>query len=62
METKLGLRVALVPQALSLEAQEAFALPIKVLVHNSADSIATILRCGPPFGSSSWCSWCLRGL
>ncbi|KGO41977.1 hypothetical protein PEXP_054040 [Penicillium expansum] len=48
MESKLGLQVTLAPQAQILEAQEAFALPIKVSVHNAADSTVTILRWGTP--------------
>ncbi|OQE45059.1 hypothetical protein PENCOP_c002G06751 [Penicillium coprophilum] len=48
MESDLSLQVTLAPQAPILEAQEPFALPIKVSVHNPADSPVTILKWGTP--------------
>ncbi|CAG8901313.1 unnamed protein product [Penicillium egyptiacum] len=48
MESNLSLQVTLAPQTPILQAQEAFALPIKVSVHNAADSPVTILRWGTP--------------
>lgn len=44
----MSLQVTLTPQAPIREAQEAFALPIKISVHNAADSPVTILRWGTP--------------
>ncbi|KAJ5813219.1 hypothetical protein N7447_010242 [Penicillium robsamsonii] len=48
MESNLSLQVTLALQAPILEAQEPFALPIKVSVHNAADSPVTILRWNTP--------------
>ncbi|CAI7665922.1 unnamed protein product [Penicillium glandicola] len=48
MESNLRLEVTLVLQAPILDAQEPFALPIKVSVHNAADSPVTILRWNTP--------------
>lgn len=48
MNSNMSLQVVLAPQAPVLMAQEAFALPIKVSVHNAADSPVTILRWGTP--------------
>ncbi|KAF4760040.1 hypothetical protein N7455_003597 [Penicillium solitum] len=48
MESNLSLQVTLAPQSPIREAQEAFALPIKVSVYNAADSPVTILRWGTP--------------
>ncbi|OQE14677.1 hypothetical protein PENFLA_c036G10416 [Penicillium flavigenum] len=48
MESNLSLQVTLAPQTPILQAQEAFALPIKVSVYNAADSPVTILRWGTP--------------
>ncbi|CAI7622192.1 unnamed protein product [Penicillium palitans] len=48
MESNLSLQVTLAPQAPIRETQQPFALPIKVSVHNAADSPVTILRWGTP--------------
>ncbi|KAJ5965210.1 uncharacterized protein N7479_005086 [Penicillium vulpinum] len=48
MDSNLSLRVTLALQAPTLEAQEPFALPVKISVHNAADSPVTILRWGTP--------------
>ncbi|KAJ5788791.1 uncharacterized protein N7518_005802 [Penicillium psychrosexuale] len=46
--SNLSLQVTVALQAPISEAQESFALPIKVSVHNAADTPVTILRWGSP--------------
>ncbi|KAJ5783269.1 hypothetical protein N7457_005043 [Penicillium paradoxum] len=48
MESISSLQVTLAPQTPILEAHEVVALPIKVSVHNAADSPVTILRWDTP--------------
>lgn len=48
METISSLQVTLATHTPTLEAQEVFGLPIKVSVHNAADSPVTILKWGTP--------------